>query len=134
MDLILDVDAGHAGFLKHLDGVMDVHGIAVTGIGVGGQGDRERAREHPAVIDVFRQPHEANIVDAEKRVGDACSGRRRHFEASLFHQPGAVAVIHTRRNDQPSLRQQLTEFPGAIPHFNLSTVAGFVRPRHWSLE
>jgi hypothetical protein len=43
MHLVLDIDAGKPCFLEHLDRVVHVHGIAVAGVGIGGQRDGECA-------------------------------------------------------------------------------------------
>ena len=70
--LVLDVDAGDAGLLEILHGVMHVHRIAVAGVGVGGQRDRERAREHARHASTFSdERHDADVGLAEQRVGEA---------------------------------------------------------------
>ncbi len=89
-----------ARLLEHLHGVVDVHRIAVAGIGVGGERDRERAREHAAMVDVLRQSHHADVVDAEQRVRDAGAGGRRHLEARRLDQPRAVTVVDAGGDDQ----------------------------------
>ena len=86
------------------------------------------------MVDVLRESHDADVVDAEERIGDAGAGRRRHLEAGLLDQPGAVAVVDAGRDDQPASCQELTEFPGAVLHLDLSGCGGLARPRQLSPE
>ena len=119
MHLVLDIDAGKPRLLEHLHRVVHVHGIAVAGVGIGGQRDGEGAGQHPAMVDVFRKSHHPDIVDAEERIGNAGARRGSHLEAGLFDQAGAVAVVDAGGDDQPASCQELTEFLGAVLHLDL---------------
>ena len=59
--LVLDVDADDAGFLEILDHVIDRDGIAVAGVGVGGERDVDAARQVAAGIDIVAQAEDADV-------------------------------------------------------------------------
>src|SRR5690606_21508292 len=115
-DLVLDVDAGDAGFLEHAYGMEHIHRIAVARIGVGGQRDIYRTRQHAAMIDVFGQAHYADVGNAEQGVGQGGPAGARRLEPRGLHQPQAVAVVDAWRDNEFSGVEQIPEFLGGGCH------------------
>jgi len=73
-DLVLDLQGIGARALEQANGAHHVHGIAEAGVGI----DHERAREYLAdrrhVRCELAHRYQADVGDAEKRVGDAGAG------------------------------------------------------------
>src|SRR5262245_9811905 len=109
MDLILDVDAGEARLLEHLNRIVHIHRVAVAGIGVCGKRDRQSASQHPAMIDILGKPHNADVVDAEERIRYAGPGRGGHLEPSPFDQARTVTVVYAGGDDESAFGEEVTE-------------------------
>ena len=62
MGAILVVDARKPGLLELLHGIVDINGIAVSGVGVRRQRNVDDGCEALAVRDVFVQSHDADII------------------------------------------------------------------------
>ena len=59
--LVLHVDADHTRLLEVLHHVINRNSVAVAGIGIGHDGDRDAARNMPTGVHILTQTEQANV-------------------------------------------------------------------------
>ena len=100
-DLILELDAGHAGALQLVHGADHLRDLAVAGVGVRDHGERDGGAEAPGVVD-----HLGRARDAE--IGQPEGGRRGRVAAAIQRlEPGALQQPAGERVERPRHDQDL---------------------------
>jgi hypothetical protein len=108
--LIFEHDARDSRLLECTHDVVHVHCIAITGIGVGKQGDGAARGDRAARIHVRLQPHQAYVRLAEQRLAQAGAADETGRKSGLFDYSRAVAVEDAGHREYFRRADQITQF------------------------
>ena len=111
-DLVLQEAAGRAGGDQLVDGAVDVERIAVAGVGVDDDRDRDAHADPPGAVDHLGLGQQAHVGLADGGGGDRVAGDEGHREADALGDPRRERVEDAGEGDRADFVEDATDSCG----------------------
>jgi hypothetical protein len=104
-DLVLDVECGDPRLLVLAHRADHVDRVAIAGVGIGDDRDRDRLDRQPDKADILRQGEQSEIgIAVRSRI--AAAGQIDRLEPGLFDEPRRQRVVGPRRHREAAAGNQ----------------------------